>query len=480
MANSFVAKDHYAILGAKRDDNLDEIKRRYRKRAKEIHPDLLGPDASEEDLQAAHDAVAELTTAYEHLSDPELRKMVDLAWPDNSSAPPWGFFFDEESKESVETPPPGQFFIGGVYCWVEFDRDHWGRHLSATVTIQLVDIFRMQRLHDLPHNAWVTKYIVVDPKGDSVGSGYSLLGLQYDLKRLQAQERRNVLRRQWRVQLDALNGEIKQLRKQGSVVGRAETLLWKARNLAASGIDSLRGAPQADTVVRAIRELEKEIARVAEADASEVLLDDLLNGSLQHPDVPHNRKLVQRLRVLEFRTGGDYTAPTPAQVKEHYRSKLTGLRTYEQVQAAGLKLDDDTPVVMEMVASGDIVLAPDTVEVQGNKRPVAHTVQYGFARIDGKDVPAGVITVTESAYERCSAQYGRISSFPTLPHGILLLIQVKVKVLGQEVLSAPRPDGKPLQNEVQRRRAALRAPRTEEDDLDFRVLSFSDLMYGNM
>jgi len=68
---STAAKDYYAMLGVRRDATGDEIKRAYRKLARELHPDV-NPDP------AAQQRFVEISTAYEVLSDPAKREIVDL------------------------------------------------------------------------------------------------------------------------------------------------------------------------------------------------------------------------------------------------------------------------------------------------------------------------------------------------------------------------------------------------------------------
>ncbi len=64
-------RDYYGLLGVGRDATAEELKRAYRKLARELHPDV-NPDP------AAQDRFKAVTTAYEVLSDPERRRIVDL------------------------------------------------------------------------------------------------------------------------------------------------------------------------------------------------------------------------------------------------------------------------------------------------------------------------------------------------------------------------------------------------------------------
>jgi DnaJ-class molecular chaperone with C-terminal Zn finger domain len=66
-----VARDYYATLGVRRDAGADEIKKAYRRLARELHPDVNPDPATQEKFK-------EITQAYEVLSDPKKREMFDL------------------------------------------------------------------------------------------------------------------------------------------------------------------------------------------------------------------------------------------------------------------------------------------------------------------------------------------------------------------------------------------------------------------
>ncbi|TKK89056.1 molecular chaperone DnaJ [Herbidospora galbida] len=66
-----MAKDYYATLGVRRDASQEEIKKAYRRLARELHPDVNPDPATQERFK-------EITAAYEVLSDPQKRQMHDM------------------------------------------------------------------------------------------------------------------------------------------------------------------------------------------------------------------------------------------------------------------------------------------------------------------------------------------------------------------------------------------------------------------
>jgi molecular chaperone DnaJ len=72
--------DYYGTLGVAQDATDDQIKKAYRRLARELHPDV-NPDPQ------AQERFKQVTAAYEVLSDPQKRQIVDLGGDPLSSGP---------------------------------------------------------------------------------------------------------------------------------------------------------------------------------------------------------------------------------------------------------------------------------------------------------------------------------------------------------------------------------------------------------
>lgn len=119
IALSAAGRDFYAILGVGRDATINEIKKNYRKLAKEYHPDKNknDPDAPQK--------FQDLGAAYEVLSDEDKRKTYDRCGEDclkrdgmmDSSDPfasffgDFGFGFGDERSHTRDTPKGGTILM---------------------------------------------------------------------------------------------------------------------------------------------------------------------------------------------------------------------------------------------------------------------------------------------------------------------------------------------------------------------------------
>ena len=81
-------QDYYTTLGVSREATPEEIKKAFRKLARQFHPDTAT------DKSAAEEKFKEINEAYEVLGDPEKRKKYDTlgaGWQDAGNAPPPGW-----------------------------------------------------------------------------------------------------------------------------------------------------------------------------------------------------------------------------------------------------------------------------------------------------------------------------------------------------------------------------------------------------
>ena len=74
-------KDYYKTLGVSRTASEDDVRKAFRKLAREYHPDVA------KDKSKAEEKFKEVNEAYEVLSDPEKRKKYDTLGEDWKRGP---------------------------------------------------------------------------------------------------------------------------------------------------------------------------------------------------------------------------------------------------------------------------------------------------------------------------------------------------------------------------------------------------------
>jgi curved DNA-binding protein CbpA len=476
-------KDYYSVLGVSRTADTPEIKKAYYARARELHPDTLGENPSQDAIDDAAALFAEAAEAYDVLTNKDKRKAVDDWLKDEAlraiREALWGRPVTEEAGVDVmpapSVPQPERIDHDGVQARIIYGLDYLLTRLTATVRMSADDVFKIVTAPALPYDAVIAQFEVVDSDDKVLASGHSLQSMRDRYRRFRAEEKRGADKRDWGTRLDELRTEVADLRAQGLPTKTLEDLFRDAEDKRAGAFrweysDSLtltlfsnwgrhrtldarghRYGHSRDSVTQAIREVEKEIARLKSQDLSEALLQDLLAGKITHPDVRFNDQLIAEINVLSIRCGGGIPAFTQEAVEQHYRSRLQGIASADQLLMTNLRLPDEREFYLEAIAEGLIELAPDQINIaKSENRFSSYPVEYWFEIENGRKVAVGVVTVPLVVYEHSCSKCGVKTTFPELPHGIRLLIRVKVNDGQKEVISDAYPDGQDLQTEVKR------------------------------
>ncbi len=124
--------DYYQILGVSADASAEEIKKAYRKRARQLHPDYAGPESEE--------AFKELSVAYDVLSDPQKRRQYDIGGPDAFSGAGNGFPSEFGFADLFETMFGGGGSFGGGRSSGPAQRTRRGQDSLVAVELTLEEI----------------------------------------------------------------------------------------------------------------------------------------------------------------------------------------------------------------------------------------------------------------------------------------------------------------------------------------------------
>ena len=157
-------RNPYEVLGVPRNATEEEIKRAYRKGAKECHPDANPNDPS------AEERFKELSEAYAILSDPQKRQQFDTFGSVGGRDPfagMGGFDISDALRMFMESFGGGDPFGGGFFgerrsSRGRHSRQRKGQDLRVTVEVSLEDI-----LHGVPKKIRLAKKVVCPECGGS-------------------------------------------------------------------------------------------------------------------------------------------------------------------------------------------------------------------------------------------------------------------------------------------------------------------------
>lgn len=455
--------DHYAVLGVEASASDLEIKKAYRKKARELHPDH-NPDP------AAAEEFKRVTHAHDVLSNPDKKTTYDRTFNFGASARqtdgPFGghhWTFDDlydhfaggQSRgysdwsrfttTNISVPEPEEFVYQGVRIRVVYDTDGYRDEiLVADLKIQIDDVLKLTDLPNPTHPVQKVRQVhLMDADED-----LHVVWVEDSIKKLHECARLFMQQRELHKRVYRTGLRLECLTAKDAPIEAARQLFAEA----SQKVDRLYNSysyirVSYDSALAAVRALEKELDRLESTDPTELLVDGLMNGTLYPALAEYNREVLRQIEIFTIRSGGIWeTELTDDDLRAFYRRCLDGATSLRNVWLIDLKLNLDDYVLE------DDDLAPEKLVLTTRRGEREYDVRYSYSDVDGQKTPTGSIEVPQSVFEQFAAEYGKKHSFPDIGHGVKLW--VCVLIAGDKVVSGWADDPK-LIDRVDKRKKGL-------------------------
>ena len=437
--------DHYGTLGVDSGATSEEIKRAYRKLARELHPDMNG-NQSPESQQSAAERFKQVAIAYETVGDAVKRQAYDASLSSLSGnffggryssdyAGNYGFAEDDYSYgctyQERPKPQPETITHCGVQVHIIYDHETWwGMRARASFALSDAEVLRDN--NDVLAQTYIHQWCATGDGGKVLFTFGHWFDYDQRLNEWKAEQEKERAQNTFFEELQPLQQQCSTLADKGWPTGTLSSLINQAREVI-SRYKERWNASTTQQVKAAIKAVANEVTRLQAGDLLDLLVSGLLDGSITHQDLPYNERAMRQLIALEIRTRheGLVTAFTHESLREFYRKRLQGVTSYSRIWKYNLRIELEKDAVSE---EDEIALeyAPRCIELQGRSSKASrYTVDYHYVEVEEQIVPVGAITVPLNVYERNAVEYGKKSGFPELPHGIQLWLIITVD--GKEI-----------------------------------------------
>lgn len=319
--------------------------------------------------------------------------------------------------------------VDGVSLHLDYRSPYYGG-LEATMRVEFDDIPKLQSLPSLPRLQSYRLTVCVMLNGEEFFTIYSCYSLDMLLRHYETHRRERAVKDQ-QSELEHLLTEVIRrcaaLTEQGLPTDKLKAMLPDARASLLQMASWYRPTTY-DVVLSKIRAAQKEADRLQTCDRAEMLVDALVDGTIVNEHTLYNERVRQEVEVFAIRSGNVLRKEvTEDALRDFYRQKLNGEPSVYQLDCYDLRVDaNDYMFTDAECAELGIELAPRTVQIEGKGGLKTYGVTYSYANLDGKKVPTGAITIPFSVFKKRAAEHGKKADFPTLGHGIVLWLSVKV------------------------------------------------------